>query len=169
MSNENIPPVEEKIIYTEWVPAGKFMRYTILSVMILIISIGFVVTALKPIELSFIGIICGLVALIIFLFYRNFRGLDIILTNTLLDVKYGIFNQKKVPLNIIKSCEPTKARFRTFGGVGIRLGLNGSTAYNVDFGEALKLILKDGRPFVFSTRNSQEICKQINELTKNSS
>ena len=50
-------------------------------------------------------------------------------------------------------------------GVGIRFGLDGSWAYNTDFGEAVKLTFKSGRPFVFSTRNPQKICNLIHELS----
>jgi hypothetical protein len=159
-------PVEDEIIYSELVLAGKFVRYTVLSVLILIVSLGIVFTALRPIELSFVGIICGVTALLIYLFYRNFQGLEIYLTKNLLEVKYGIFNHKKLSLDIITKCESTKVKFKTFGGVGIRLGLDGSTAYSTDFGEAVKLTLKDGRPFVFSSRNSKKICNMIQELKK---
>ena len=60
----------------------------------------------------------------------------------------------------------TKADFRTYGGVGIRFGTDGSRAYNTDFGEAVKLTLHHCRAFVFSTKNPQKICNLINEFTK---
>jgi hypothetical protein len=90
--------------------------------------------------------------------------LKISLTNNQLEVVYGIFNRKKIPLNTITSCNITKADFRTYGGVGIRFGTDGSWAYNTDFGEAVKLTFQDGRPFVFSTRNPQKICDLISKL-----
>jgi len=113
----------------------------------------------------FLGIIFGAVSIIIFLLYWNYRGLQIILTNNQLEVTYGIFNHKKIPLKIITSCNITKAKFRNYGGVGIRYGLDGSWAYNTDFGEAVKLTFQHGRPFVFSTRNPQKICTLIHELS----
>ena len=133
--------------------------------MIKTLSLGIIVTAFIPIELAFIGIICGAVSLFIFLMYLNYRGLKITLTSDQLEVTYGIFNHKRIPLNKITSCDITKASFRTYCGVGIRFGLDGSWAYNTDFGEAVKLTFQHGRAFVFSTRNPQKICNLINELS----
>ena len=163
--NENKTQKNEEILYIEWVPAGRFIKVLVLFVCLLIISIGIIITAFKPKELTFIGIIFGAVSLFIFLLYWNFRGLKITLTKNQLEVEYGIFNHKKIPLNKISKCDITKANFRTYGGVGIRFGLDGSWAYNTDFGEAVKLIFQKGRPFVFSTRNPQKICNLINELS----
>ncbi|KKL93861.1 hypothetical protein LCGC14_1870460 [marine sediment metagenome] len=110
------------------------------------------------------GIILGVISLFIFLVYWNYRGLQITLTNNQLEVAYGIFNHKRFPLNKITSCNITKANFRTYGGIGIRFGVDGSWAYNTDFGEAIKLTFQNGRPFVFSTKNPQKICNLIHEL-----
>ena len=96
--------------------------------------------------------------------YLNYRGLKITLTNNQLEIAYGVLNHKKIPINKITSCDITKAHFRTYGGVGIRFGLDGSWAYNTDFGEAVKLKFQNGRPFVFSTRNPQKICNLLSEL-----
>jgi len=95
----------------------------------------------------------------------NYRRLKIILTKNHLEIEYGIFNHKRFPLHTITGCDITKAHFKTYGGVGVRLGLDGSTAYNTDFGEAIKLTFQSGRPFVFSTRNPQGICNLIRELS----
>jgi len=154
----------DEILYTEWVPAGRFVKIVILFVCVLIISLGIIFTAFLPIEVTFVGFILGVVGLFIFLMYWNYRGLKIALTSNQLEVKYGIFNHKRIHLQKVTSCDIIKARFRTYGGVGIRYGLDGSWAYNTDFGEAVKLTFQDGRPFVFSTRNPQEICNLINEL-----
>lgn len=155
---------KDEILYEEWVPAGKFVKITVFFVCMLIISLGIITTAYITIELVFIGIIIGAVSLFIFLMYWNFRGLKIILTNKQLKVTYGIFNHKRFPLNRITSCNITKASFRIYGGVGIRFGLNGSWAYNTDFGEAVRLSFQSRRPFVFSTKNPQKVCKLIHEL-----
>jgi len=128
-------------------------------------NFGIIISVFTPKELMFLGIIFGAVSIIIFLLYWNYRGLKISLTNNQLEVVYGIFNHKKIPLNLITSCDITKADFRTYGGVGIRFGTDGSWAYNTDFGEAVKLAFRDGRPFVFSTRNPQKICDLISKLS----
>ncbi len=105
------------------------------------------------------------VSLLIFLMYWNYRGLKITLTSNQIEVAYGIFNHKRIPIKKITSCDKTKANFRTYGGVGIRFGVDGSWAYNTDFGEAVKLTFQSGRPFVFSTKNSEQICNLINGLS----
>jgi len=164
MNKDNIQKNEE-LLYTEWVPAGRVVKIVMLSFFLLIITIGIIITAFIPKELMFIGIIFGAVSLFILLLYWNFRGLRITLTRHQLEVEYGIFNHKKILLEKISRCETTKANFRKYGGIGIRLGLDGSWAYTTDFGEAVKLIFQKGRPFVFSTRNPQKICNLIDELS----
>jgi len=165
INENNIQKKNDKILYTEWVPAGKIVKVLVLFVYLLIFSIGIIVTAFIPKELTFFGIICGVVSLFILLIYWNYRRLKITLTKNQLDVEYGIFNHKKIPIKKITICEIAKADFRNYWGVGIRLGVDGSWAYNTDFGEAVKLTFQDGRPFVFSTRNPQEICNLINKLS----
>ncbi len=164
ISNENNIKKNEDILFREWIPAGKFVKVLVLFVVLFILSISIIVTAFIPKDLVFIGIILGAVSIFILLVYWNYRGLKITLTKNQLEVAYGIFNHKRIPLNNIASCDITKARFRTYGGVGIRFGSDGSWAYNTDFGEAVKLTFQSGRPFVFSTRNSQEICNLIDKL-----
>jgi len=164
--NENNIQKNEELLYKEWIPVGNFVKVLVLFVCLLIISIGIIITAFKPEELAFSGIIFGAVSLFIFLMYWNYRGLKITLTKNQLDVEYGIFNHKKIPIKKITRCEITKANFRKYGGVGIRFGSDGSWAYNTDFGEAVKLTFQHGRPFVFSTRNPQKISNLINELAE---
>lgn len=163
--NENNIQKNEELLYKEWIPVGKFVKVLVLFLSLLIISIGIIITAFKPKELTFLGITFGVLSLFILLLYWNYRGLKITLTKNQLDVEYGIFNHKKIPIKKITRCELTKANFRKYGGVGIRFGLDGSLAYNTDFGEAVKLTFQYGRPFVFSTRNPQEICNLINKLS----
>jgi len=162
---ENKLQNKDEIVYTEWVPLGKFVKVLILFVCILILSPSIIISAFIHRELVFIGIILGAVSLFIFLVYWNYRGLKITLTSNKLEVAYGIFNRKKIPLKKITRCDLTKANFKTYGGIGIRLGSDGSWAYNTDFGEAVKLTFQDGRPFVFSTKNPQKICALIHELS----
>ncbi|MFW9999747.1 MAG: hypothetical protein ACFE88_06480 [Candidatus Hermodarchaeota archaeon] len=136
-----------------------------LCVCTLSVSLGIIISVFKPEELVFISIFFGALSLFIFLVYLNYRGIKITLTNYELELKYGIFNHKRILIKQITSCDITKTPFKTYGGVGIRLGLDGSWAYNADFGESVKLTFHRGSPFVFSTRNPQKICKLIQELS----
>ena len=162
---ENNLQKEDEIVYTEWVPLGKRVKVIILFVCLLILSLGILIFALIPEELIFIGIILGAVSLIIFLIYWNYRRLKITLTRDNLEVIYGIFNHKIIDLKKITRCDITKANFRTYGGVGIRFGSDGSWAYTTDFREAVKITFQYGRPFVFSTKNPKKICNLIHELS----
>ena len=164
--NKNSLQYDKDLLYTEWVPAGKFIKFTVLFVFILISTLAIIFTATLPIEVAFVGLILGGVSVFIFLFYWNYRGLKISITTNQVEVGYGILNHKRIPLNNITTCDVSKARFRTYGGVGIRYGLDGSWAYNTDFGEAVKLTLQHGRPFLFSTRNPEKICSLINDLSQ---
>ncbi|MFX0082594.1 MAG: hypothetical protein ACFE94_12670 [Candidatus Hodarchaeota archaeon] len=164
MSENNLKKNEEPV-YMEWVPAGKIVKIIMLSLFLLIITIGITIAAFMPKELTYIGIIFSGISIFIMLLYWNFRGLRITITKNQLDVVYGIFNHKRIPLEEVSRCEITRAYFRRYGGIGIRLGLDGSWAYTTDFGEAVKLIFQKGRPFVFSTRNPQKICSLIQELS----
>ena len=167
MIKQNNTQNNDEILYEEWVPAGKFVKAIILFTCLLLISLGIIFTIFKPKELAFMSIILGGISLFILLIYWNYRGLQITLTNDQLEVAYGIFNHRRIALNNITSCDITKACFRTYGGVGIRFGLDGSWAYNIDFGEAVKLTFQQGRPFVFSTKNPQKVCNLIINLLKN--
>ncbi len=164
--SKNILQDDDDLIYTEWVPAGKFVKFTILFVFILISTLAIIFIATLPNEVAFVGLILGGVSVVILLLFWNYRGLHISITTNQLEVGYGILNHKRIPLNNITACDVSKARFRTYGGVGIRYGLDGSCAYNTDFGEAVKLRLQNGRPFLFSTRNPEQICSLINELSQ---
>jgi hypothetical protein len=69
--NENNIQKNEELLYKEWIPVGKFVKVLVLFVCLLLISIGIIITAFKPEELAFFGIIFGVVSLIIFLMYWN--------------------------------------------------------------------------------------------------
>ena len=92
----------------------------------------------------------------------NFRKLNITVDSEKIEVSYGII-KKTISLSEVVSCEPTMARFAVYGGVGIRLGLDKSLAFTASFGNAVKIIRKNGRPFVSSTHNPEKLSKIINE------
>ncbi|MDH5482527.1 MAG: PH domain-containing protein [Candidatus Bathyarchaeota archaeon] len=109
----------------------------------------------------------GLTASLLLLFW-NYRGIEIEVNSKSLLVSYGIFNRRSIPLEDIVSCEPTKASFGRYGGVGIRCGVDGSWAYTTSFGNAVKIIPRKGREFVFSSNDPAKICRIIKQLKENS-
>lgn len=156
------------ILYSEWVPAGKFVKtivgfVSLLALFVLVITIWVSIsiqnpslTAIMAIPLTFLMIL-----------YGNYRGIQIRITKKEIVIHYGLLNRKHIQMSNIVSCEPTKASFGKYMGVGIRYGTDRSLAYTTSFGNAVKIVLKKGRPFVFSSHNPQEICNIINQAKAN--
>ena len=153
--------------YREWVPAGVLIK-GLMTVFSLIVVFGTSLMVLF-VDLSvedFYGFIVawGVLAFILFLFW-NYRGLEIKINRDELSVKYGIFNKKSIKLKEIVSCNVTKASLGRYGGSGVRYGFDGSTAYTTSFGNAVEIVPKVGRTFVFSSKSPECICKIINTKT----
>jgi len=79
-------------------------------------------------------------------------------------IDYGFFNHTRIPIVDVVSCKPTKASFGRYGGVGVRYGVDGSWAYTTSLGDAVKIVPRKGRPFVFSSNNPEEICGTIDQM-----
>ncbi len=156
-----------QIIYREWVPAGLFVKILVGSVALLMLCIFFTLVATGYVfqNLSWIAVPTSVLAFLALLFW-NYKGIRIQLNTEELLINYGVLNSKSITLKDIVSCEPTEASFRRYGGVGVRLGIDGSWAYTTSFGDAVKIVLRRGRPFVFSSNNPEKICGIISQ-TKN--
>jgi hypothetical protein len=139
----------EDAVYIEWVPAGKLMKsmfgfafslfvLVLLVITVFEISLVLVMATILAIPFAFVG----------FLFW-NYRSLEIKVNKQELQVNYGFLNRKRVTLSEIDSYKPTKASFWKYGGVCVRWGIDGSWAYTTSLGDAIKLNLRRGRPFVF--------------------
>ena len=156
-----------QVIYREWVPAGLFVKILVgfvslltLCILLILITTGYVFQ-----NLFWVVIPTSVLAFLLLLFW-NYKGIKIQLSTKELLINYGILNRKSIPLEDMVSCEPTKASFRRYGGVGVRLGIDGSWAYTTSFGDAVKIIRRRGRPFVFSSNNPEKSCGIISQ-TKN--
>ena len=98
------------------------------------------------------------------LIFINFRRLDVAIYPTHIHVSFGII-AKKIPLREVLSCEPVKARLGLYTGAGIRIGGDGALAFITSIGgDAVKLSLISGRPFVFSTNRQTKITDTIQSL-----
>jgi len=151
-------------LYSEWVSSGRFVKAIVGSVFLLFLFVlaistwvGFSVR--NPL---FVVIIAVPLAFLLTV-YWNYRGIQIRITSKDLIVRYGFLNRKHVSMLNIVSCEPTTANLGKYWGVGVRYGTDQSLAYTTSFGNAVKIVLKKGRPFVFSSHNPQEICNIINQ------
>lgn len=101
---------------------------------------------------------------VIFL-YLNLRILRIRVTESQLRVAFGVIGTS-VPLSEVLLVEAEKPSFwRYSGGLGIRWGWDGSVGYLMNYGDAVRVIRRRGRAFVFSTRNPEAVIRIIeNEI-----
>ena len=158
----------EHAVYSEWVPAGKFVKTTILAVTSLIIFVLVMLAVfIQPLDAEAVIGMGASVAVLVFILVvsLNFRGIKIQLSSETLTVDFGFFNHKSIRLDEIVSCRLLKASFSRFGGVGVRYGIDGSWAYTTSFGNAVEIVPKEGRTFVFSSNDPQKICQIINNKT----
>jgi hypothetical protein len=151
-----------QVVYREWVPAGTLIKalvgfFSLLIMCILLITIAVDFAIQHP---FFIVVLASPLAFVLLVFW-NYRGIRIKVTTENLLINYGIFNRKSILLEDIVSCEPTKASFGRYGGIGVRYGTDGSWAYTTSFGNAVEIVPKEGRTFVFSSNNPQKICQII--------
>ena len=111
------------------------------------------------------SLLIALDVLFIFL-YWSFYALDIRIDRKKIRVSFG-FIRKVILIEDMVSCNAFKARFRSTTGLGIRLSRDGSLAFIISFGGAVKVEKKTGRPFIFSSKNPDEVAKFINKLIGN--
>jgi len=153
------------IVYFEWVPAGIFVKIIVGFVSLLALFVLFITIAVGvAIQNPFWIVITGSALVFLLLLFRNYRGIQIQVTAKELLINYGFFHHKRIPIVDIVSCEPTKANFGKYLGVGIRYGTDGSWAYTTSFGNAVKIVLREERPFVFSSNNPEKICSIVNQI-----
>jgi len=157
----------KNVLYVEWVPAGTLIKalvgfYSLLIMCIILITIAVGFAIQHP---FFVVVLASPLAVVLLVFW-NYRGIRIKVTAKKLLVYYGFFNRKHIPIIDIASCKPTKASFGRYGGIGVRYGTDSSWAYTTSLGDAVKIILRKGKPFVFSSNDPEKICTVISQ-TKN--
>jgi len=153
---------EEEVLYQEYIPIGKLMKNLFILVLLVITIVFTIILFIIPTVMFFMLLILICTSVFILFVYLSFKGLKILITSRNIDLKYGIFIRKVIPLKEIGVCEISKTYYNIYFGIGIRHGLDGSWAFNTDFGEAVKLIFKNGGSFLFSTKNPSKICDLIN-------
>ena len=158
----------EAVRYSEWVPAGALVKslMVMFSAIIVFGTFALFIWGNMSVEDIFgLALGWGILAFILFLFW-NYRGLKIQISSSRLFVKYGLFNRKSFLLSDIASCERIQASFGRYLGVGVRYGFDGSLAYTTSFGDAVKVVLKTGRPFVFSTIKPDQVCEILRHASQ---
>jgi energy-coupling factor transporter transmembrane protein EcfT len=157
----------KSVVYEEWVAAGTLVKALVgfFSLLITCILLTTIVVGVAIQHPFLIVVLASPLAFVLLVFW-NYKGIRIQVSNKKLLINYGIFNRKSIPLEDIISCETIKASFGRYGGIGVRYGIDGSWAYTTSFGNAVKIVLQRGRPFVFSSNNPEKICNIISQ-TKN--
>lgn len=92
----------------------------------------------------------------------NFRKLVIEINDEQLVASFGLI-KKTVKLADIVDCEYIVAKLSVFTGLGIRYGGDGSLAYLPSLGDAVKLYFEDSHPFVFSTKQYEQVLETLNK------
>jgi hypothetical protein len=155
----------ENIEYSEWVPAGTLVKGLFAMVSLIIVVATFAVfffsEGLWVEDILGVSMSWAILAILLLVFY-NYRGLKIKINDERLTVEYGRFDKKSFLLRDITSCKKTKS-FGRYLGVGVRAGLDGSIAYTTSFASAVEVTPKEGRVFVFSSKNPDRICETINQ------
>ena len=158
----------ENADYSEWVPAGALVKslFVGFSAYIVIFTLAFFLFVELSVEIVY-GLIFawGILAVLLFSFW-NYRGIKIQISTDKLLVVYGLFNRKTFLLKDIVSCKITKASFGRYWGVGVRYGSDGSVAYTTSFEDAVEVVPKTGRVFVFSSKRPVEACEVIKRNTQ---
>jgi hypothetical protein len=155
----------ENIEYNEWVPVGALVKGLFLMVSSIIVVVTFAVLIFSEELLveDILGVsVAWVVLAFLLLVFWNYRVLHIKINDVSLTAEYGRFDKKSFLLKEITSCKKTKS-FGRYLGAGVRLGLDGSTAYTTSFSSAVEVTPKIGRVFVFSSKTPDRICEIINQ------
>ena len=152
---------QERVLISWWVSLLFVGIIVFFSAVVVIQSIWGIPIGSRPV-LTYLVVGLEIVFILIFI---NFSKLDIAVDPERIEVKYGVI-KKTIPINEVASCETIRAKFRVYGGVGIRIGTDRSLAFTTSFGSAIKIIRKRGHPFVFSTNKPTELSKLINTFAK---
>ncbi len=153
----------KNVEYSEWVPAGALVKGLFVMVSLIVVVVTFAIFLFSEDLLveDILGISLAWVILgILLLVFWNYRGLHIKIDDESLSVNYGRFDKKSFLLKDISFCKKTKA-FGRYLGVGVRVGLDGSLAYTTSFASAVEVTPKEGRVFVFSSKNPDRVCEII--------
>jgi len=159
----------ENIEYSEWVPAGALVKGLFVMVSLIVIVVTFAIFIFSEVlvfeDILGVSFAWGILAILLLVFW-NYRGLHIRINDKSLSVNYGRFDKKSFLLKDISSCKKTKS-FGRYLGVGVRVGLDGSIAYTTSFASAVEVTPKEGRVFVFSSKNPDRVCEIIKQRKAN--
>jgi len=151
----------DTIEYREKVMNHRFMRifviaFLILTIVVLALTVRYSFSVGSPL----FAVVMALPFLFAAVLLASFRSIKITITSKKLIVNYGFFH-KSLFLHEIESCEQVKADFKNYAGLGVRRGMDKSTAYLTSFGNAVKINKMGEKAFVFSTNQPDKVCHII--------
>jgi hypothetical protein len=155
------------IVYKEklWLSLGALIP---LSILIVVISVILSAQEVGGIKLGNgpapIALLAGL-DLIFIVLLVNFLVLKIEVTSRELKVSYGVLRET-IRVGDIASATPLRAGFWLYGGMGIRMGSDSSVAYTTSMGGAVRIVRREGHPFVFSSKRPEYLSSVIRALTE---
>jgi len=154
---------KESVWVSWWVWALFIVTSVFLSSVFFVQSVFGIPVGTKPAPNFVLLILLVFLGFIIF----SFRKLNLTVDSENIEVNYGAV-KKKIAWSEVVFCEPTKAKLTVYGGVGIRLGIDKSLAFTTSFGNAVKIVRKNGLPFIFSTNNPKKVSNIVNEILSQS-
>ena len=158
---------KEEILYSEWIPMSKIIIMLFAFVIAVLISTTITTSIYAPQTRVYMLPIYAVLCLFFVLIGINYRRIQITLTKNEIKVKFGLLNKKTISIDELVACEVIKASIGKYFGLGVRIGLDSSLAFVTNFGDAVKLTYQESKLFVFSSRNCQEICNQLNQYIEN--
>ncbi|MHB8894588.1 MAG: hypothetical protein ACYC99_05320 [Candidatus Geothermincolia bacterium] len=108
-----------------------------------------------------IAVLIGVLLLAIIIALVNFWRLVFEITETEVIFGFGVV-KKRFQRSAVTSCEPYELKFKKYLGYGIRMGLDGTTAFNTRNGPGVKLVFEGAkRPYVVSVDEPAYVCKVL--------
>lgn len=153
------------ILYTEDITLSRSVKLYILTIYIVLIAMSAATAIIDPRFPLFSLTVAVIVTVFFALLYLNFRVLHIRVSENHLDIRYGRFQRKTIPITKIAEVEHIQIRLKDYGGVGIRRGLDGTWAYNTKLGDAVRITITDDRPFAFSTAHPERVFELLTNLS----
>ena len=139
----------ETISYVKWLPMMIFAMIAVFGVVFAsFLALGYYGSAA----------VFGVVTLFLVLLWLNFRHLVFLITTDKIEFGFGLII-RRFPRSDLVSCEPYELRFRNYLGYGIRIGFDGTIAYNTRNGRGVKMFFQGAkRPYVVPVDDPERVC-----------
>jgi hypothetical protein len=150
------------MIYSEKQNLVWWVRYLFILIFAGII-LGIILSPQDPETPFWVTPFLILLVILFFFIFINFRILEIKVQGRFLEFRFGII-KKKILLSDIISCEESTITLWKYGGIGIRLGMDGTVCYNTRFGKGVRIKVKNKkRDYVLTSDNPQALCQALKE------